>query len=150
MLRTISIGNTSEPTMDFQGKNVGDQSSKGKIMNGQPLTFRKLATGCFHSRITEQCFSWLDQWGESRLHIEDPFLLERNLNCVLGSWQEGTERLGRAAFLVFYCCFKGCVVVVSTAHPELNEKSLVSCLGSVLVLGRVNGKLTGPEDEAKI
>lgn len=38
--------------------------------------------------ITEPCFSWLEQW-ENRLHIEDPFLLERNLNCVLGSWQEG-------------------------------------------------------------
>ena len=47
--------------------------------------------GC-RMRITEQCFSWLDPWGDSRLHIEDPFLLERNLNCVLGSWQEGRLR----------------------------------------------------------
>eukprot|EP00438_Fugacium_kawagutii_P034101 Skav232061 [mRNA] locus=scaffold1641:126681:146268:- [translate_table: standard] len=44
--------------------------------------------GC-RMQIREQCFSWLETWGESRLHIEDPFILERNLNCVLGSWQEG-------------------------------------------------------------
>ena len=43
--------------------------------------------GCRLS-ITEPCFNWLEKW-ENRLHIEDPFLLERNLNCVLGSWQEG-------------------------------------------------------------
>lgn len=44
--------------------------------------------GC-RMRITHECFSWLETWGETRLHIEDPFILERNLNCVLGSWQEG-------------------------------------------------------------
>lgn len=47
--------------------------------------------GC-RMTIREQCFSWLETWGESRLHIEDPFILERNLNCVLGSWQEGRLR----------------------------------------------------------
>ena len=48
--------------------------------------------GC-RMTIREQCFSWLETWGESRLHIEDPFILERNLNCVLGSWQEGSTVL---------------------------------------------------------
>eukprot|EP00437_Effrenium_voratum_P028814 CAMPEP_0181406402 /NCGR_PEP_ID=MMETSP1110-20121109/5253_1 /TAXON_ID=174948 /ORGANISM="Symbiodinium sp., Strain CCMP421" /LENGTH=378 /DNA_ID=CAMNT_0023528813 /DNA_START=69 /DNA_END=1202 /DNA_ORIENTATION=- len=45
--------------------------------------------GC---RLTmeHQCFAWLETWNQTnRLHIEDPFILDRNLNCVLGTWQEG-------------------------------------------------------------
>lgn len=54
--------------------------------------------GC-RMQIREQCFSWLETWGESRLHIEDPFILERNLNCVLGSWQEGAKGLVGTNFI---------------------------------------------------
>lgn len=73
-----------------------------------------------HSRITEQCFSWLDQWGDSRLHIEDPFLLERNLNCVLGSWQEGTSCLR----LQVFCA----IVVVSKQAVWCCIQLILSCL----------------------
>ena len=47
--------------------------------------------GC---RLTmeHQCFAWLETWNQTnRLHIEDPFILDRNLNCVLGTWQEGGD-----------------------------------------------------------
>lgn len=73
--------------------------------------------GC-RMRITHKCFSWLETWGETRLHIEDPFILERNLNCVLGSWQEGRLRevLQESAVAMIAGKLPRCLD--STAHTE--------------------------------
>eukprot|EP00959_Pyramimonas_sp_CCMP1952_P470671 9497086-Pyramimonas_sp.AAC.1 len=42
---------------------------------------------------TEARFGSLQGRHARRLHIEDPFLLQRNLNCVLGRLQEPTARV---------------------------------------------------------
>lgn len=73
--------------------------------------------GC-RMRITHECFSWLETWGETRLYIEDPFILERNLNCVLGSWQEGRLREVLQESAVAMVAGKLPRCLDSTAHTE--------------------------------
>merc|ERR1719203_2418727 len=50
----------------------------------------------------EQFYEELRGKWQARLHVEDPFQLERNLNCVLGEVEEGRlrEAFGQAAYYI--------------------------------------------------